>query len=507
MSQPQPTILCIDDNVSNRYFIQRVLQDAGFAVLEAKSGVEGLEQAANTIPDLIILDVKLPDMNGFEVCDQLRANAQTVSIPILNISAAYTDSRDRATGLDRGADAYLVQPVEPIELLATVRALLRLYTAERSANNAAREWQTTFDAMNDGVCLLDPNGMVVRCNQAISTLLNRSAYEIVGCSYADMIPALRELGHQSIFDQMRQTQKRAVLELPLGQSWVALTIDPILDEQNQFTGAVYWVSDITERKRVEAERALLLVREQEARERSESANRMKDEFLATLSHELRSPLNAMLGWLTLLRTTSMTDDRRHQAMETIERNARMQAQLVEDLLDMSRIIRGNLRLNMRPIPVQPVIEAALDTMRPAADAKGILVQMVFDPTVGLVSGDADRLQQVIWNLLSNAVKFTPQGGRIKVLLQTADSCAEIIVNDSGIGIDAAFLPHVFDRFRQADGSTTKSYSGLGLGLSIVRHIVELHGGTVHADSPGKNQGATFTVQLPLVLDSTAIETV
>jgi signal transduction histidine kinase len=194
-------------------------------------------------------------------------------------------------------------------------------------------------------------------------------------------------------------------------------------------------------------------------------------------------------------------------METIERNARMQAQLVEDLLDMSRIIRGNLRLNMRPIPVQPVIEAALDTMRPAADAKGILVQMVFDPTVGLVSGDADRLQQVIWNLLSNAVKFTPQGGRIKVLLQTADSCAEIIVNDSGIGIDAAFLPHVFDRFRQADGSTTKSYSGLGLGLSIVRHIVELHGGTVHADSPGKNQGATFTVQLPLVLDSTAIETV
>ena len=235
---------------------------------------------------------------------------------------------------------------------------------------------------------------------------------------------------------------------------------------------------------------------------SQQANRLKDDFLATLSHELRSPLNAMLGWLTLLRTRKFDEAAKTRALETIERNARTQAQLVEDILDVSRIIRGQLRLNVRPVTLVPVIESALDTVRPAADAKSIRLQSVLDPAAGPVSGDSDRLQQIIWNLLTNAVKFTPKGGRVQICLERINSHVEITVADTGQGISAEFLPYVFDRFRQADGSITRSYNGLGLGLAIVRHLVELHGGTVHAESPGKGLGARFTVKLPLMAVTT-----
>ena len=231
---------------------------------------------------------------------------------------------------------------------------------------------------------------------------------------------------------------------------------------------------------------------------SQQANRLKDEFLATLSHELRSPLNAMLGWLSLLRTRKFDEATRTRALETIERNAKSQAQLVEDILDVSRIIRGQLRLNVRPVNLVPVMEAAIDTVRPAASSKNLQLQCVLDPSAGPVSGDSDRLQQIVWNLLTNAVKFTPKGGHVQIRLERINSHVEITVTDTGQGIRADFLPFVFDRFRQADSSITRSFSGLGLGLAIVRHLVELHGGTVHADSPGEGLGATFTVKLPLM---------
>jgi PAS domain S-box-containing protein len=235
---------------------------------------------------------------------------------------------------------------------------------------------------------------------------------------------------------------------------------------------------------------------------SQQANRLKDDFLATLSHELRSPLNAMLGWISLLRTRQFDDATKSRALETIERNARAQVQLVEDILDVSRIIQGQLRLNVRPVELVSVIESAIDTVRPAADAKNIRLQPVLDPTAGPVSGDSDRLQQIVWNLLTNAVKFTPKGGRVQLCLERINSHVEITVTDTGKGISADFLPFVFERFRQADSSITRSYSGLGLGLAIVRHLVELHGGTVYADSPGEGLGATFTVKLPLMAVST-----
>jgi PAS domain S-box-containing protein len=255
--------------------------------------------------------------------------------------------------------------------------------------------------------------------------------------------------------------------------------------------------DITQRKNAEAEREQLLESERAARSDAERTSRLKDEFLATLSHELRTPLNAILGWSQMLRRQTEDPDCL-QGLEVIERNSRLQTQLIEDLLDMSRIISGKMRLDVQQVDVHAVIQAAIDSVRPGAEAKGIRLQTVLDPRAGPVLGDPGRLQQCLWNLLSNAVKFTPRDGRIQVALQRVNSHIEISVTDSGSGIKPEFLPHLFDRFRQADSSTTRHHGGLGLGLSIVRHLVELHGGRVQAASLGNGKGATFTLELPLV---------
>ena len=242
----------------------------------------------------------------------------------------------------------------------------------------------------------------------------------------------------------------------------------------------------------EAERTLLL-------EEAEAANRTKDEFLATMSHELRTPMTAILGWSQLLRSDKLNEADRPRALEVIERNARAQVKLIDDLLDVSRIITGKLRLDVRMVNLAAVVEAAVDALRPTAEAKAIRLQVLLDPLAGPVSGDTDRLQQVVWNLLSNAIKFTPKGGRVQVRLERINSHVEVTVSDSGNGINAEFLPHVFERFRQADGRTTRAHGGLGLGLAIVRQLVELHGGTVHVESGGEGQGATFIVGLPLMV--------
>ncbi|HYJ47298.1 MAG TPA: ATP-binding protein, partial [Pyrinomonadaceae bacterium] len=255
--------------------------------------------------------------------------------------------------------------------------------------------------------------------------------------------------------------------------------------------------DVTERWHAERERERMLERERFLRAEAEEANRTKDEFLATLSHELRTPLTAMLGWTKMLRMKELDEATAARALETVERNAKAQAQLIEDLLDVSRIITGKLRLDVRPVELLSIIEAAMDAVQPAANAKTIKLEASLDPGAGPVSGDAARLQQIVWNLISNAVKFTPRGGHVSLQLGRADSHAEITISDTGQGITADFLPFVFDRFRQADSSTTRAHGGLGLGLAIVRHLVELHGGTVRAESRGEGSGATFIVALPL----------
>lgn len=263
--------------------------------------------------------------------------------------------------------------------------------------------------------------------------------------------------------------------------------------------------DVTARKFAEAERDRLLESERAARSEAERASRMKDEFLATLSHELRTPLNAILGWSQILRSGGTTDEDLQQGLETIERNARAQTQIVEDLLDMSRIISGKIRLDVQPVDLVGVIRAAVETVAPAAMAKEIRLQPVLDPNPGSVSGDPNRLQQILWNLLFNAIKFTPKGGRVQVLLERVSSRLQISVIDSGLGIGPEFLPHVFDRFRQADASTTRKHGGLGLGLAIVKQLVELHGGTVRAKSEGEGKGSTFIVTLPLTPIQLSIE--
>ncbi len=272
-------------------------------------------------------------------------------------------------------------------------------------------------------------------------------------------------------------------------------------------------AEIAERKKTEEKLRLIkeelqvelakseesLIREQIARSEAESANRMKDEFLATVSHELRTPLNAIIGWSHMLRTGRLDEETTVRAVETIERNAKSQAQLVEDILDVSRVITGKLRLNMGPVDVASIINAAIDSVQLAADSKGIELEVILDPSARLIMGDSNRLQQIVWNLLSNAIKFTPAGGRVDIRLERVKSKVQIKVSDTGQGIRPEFLPFVFDRFRQADASSTRHHGGLGLGLAIVRHLVELHGGTVRAESRGEGAGSTFTIRLPLAV--------
>jgi signal transduction histidine kinase/ActR/RegA family two-component response regulator len=257
--------------------------------------------------------------------------------------------------------------------------------------------------------------------------------------------------------------------------------------------------NLEQMKRSAEERDQLYRAAEEARAEAEAANRMKDEFLATLSHELRTPLNAIVGWARILRSGKVGEADMEEGLSAIERNSQVQARIIEDLLDLSRIISGNLRLEVQRLNLIDIIEAALVAVMPAATGKGIRIHKLFDSLAGPVMGDAARLQQVVWNLLSNAVKFTPKDGKVQVLLERVNSHVEVSVVDTGMGIRPEFLPHVFDRFRQADATTTRRYGGLGLGLAIVKQLVEMHGGTVRAKSPGEGQGATFTVTLPIAV--------
>ncbi|CAN5876762.1 hypothetical protein BH18ACI4_BH18ACI4_04660 [soil metagenome] len=260
-------------------------------------------------------------------------------------------------------------------------------------------------------------------------------------------------------------------------------------------------AEIRQREKAQEELRASLVREQMARAEAECANRMKDEFLATVSHELRTPLNAIMGWAHMLRSGRLDQATMARAFETIDRNAKSQAQLIEDILDVSRVITGRLRLNMASVDVASVINSAIDSVQLAADSKGIQLEVTLDPSVRHTQGDSSRLQQVIWNLLANAIKFPPSGGRVEVRVERANAALQVSVSDTGQGISAEFLPLIFDRFSQADSTSTRAHGGLGLGLAIVRHLVELHGGSVQADSAGLGKGASFTIKLPLVADN------
>ncbi|HZZ28806.1 MAG TPA: ATP-binding protein [Pirellulales bacterium] len=298
---------------------------------------------------------------------------------------------------------------------------------------------------------------------------------------------------------------RVVLSTSIGLCVAIGILSAFLARRQLFAAAKTYTEALRSARESEQDKSKLLANERTLRSAAEHANRMKDEFLSTLSHELRTPLNAILGWSQLLRQNGNESQELSQGLETIERNARLQTQLIEDLLDMSRIISGKIRIDIQRVAPVAFIEAAIQSIKPAAEAKEIRIEQILDQHAGPISGDPARLQQVLWNLLSNAVKFTPKGGKVQVRLERVNSHLEITVADTGQGIKPEFLPYVFDRFRQADASTTRSYSGLGLGLAIVKQLVELHGGGVRVKSPGEGKGTTFVVNLPLVVVHSPVE--
>jgi PAS domain S-box-containing protein len=328
-----------------------------------------------------------------------------------------------------------------------------------------------------------------------------SHYEVMG----DVPEHWREVHQRCLAGATERCEEDYYVRADGSGHWLYWEILPWYTSGGDIGGIILFVENITERKQANQERENLLERERAAREAAETANRVKDEFLAVLSHELRSPLNPILGWSRLLQTRKLDAIKTTEALKVIERNAKLQSELIEDLLDISRILSGKLSLNVGSVDLTATIQAAVETIRLAAEAKSIEIQTELELDIGHVSGDASRLQQVIWNLLSNAIKFTPQGGRIEIRLQQLGAYAQIFVRDTGKGIAPDFLPYVFDSFCQADSSITRQFGGLGLGLAIVRHLIELHGGTVQADSSGEGQGATFTVKLPLLLSQSPVE--
>jgi PAS domain S-box-containing protein len=358
-----------------------------------------------------------------------------------------------------------------------------------------------------------PDLRYMLANTTIRQSLGMDDVEFIGRTVAEVFPAEMVAKNQWIFDRVHSTGRAVSLrEYPMvvrpgeKERWRNTDVIPLMGPDGRIEAVLTLSHDITDvvegRKRIErlAVQAEERAREAElARRAAEEASRAKDEFLATVSHELRTPLTTILAWAAMLRSQTLSDERRAHALTVLERNAKSLAQLIEDLLDVSRIIAGKMRLDVRAVDLAPVIEAAIESLRPAADAKHLRLQAVLDPRGGIISGDPERLQQVVWNLLSNAIKFTPKGGRVQVHLARVNSHVELSVSDTGSGIPPDVLPYIFDRFRQADSSTRRVHGGLGLGLAIVRHLVELHGGNITVESVGEGKGTTFTVSLPLMI--------
>jgi PAS domain S-box-containing protein len=391
-------------------------------------------------------------------------------------------------------------------------------TQRHESDLIPRRLAAIVESSDDAIIGKDLNSIITSWNQGAERIFGYSAEEMIGTSIVRLIPPERQGEEEEILSCLKRGERFEHFETVRitkegRQLHVSLTVSPIKDANGRVVGASKIARDITDRKLSEealrearkiaeaanADRKRLLESERAARSEAERANHMKDEFLATLSHELRTPLNAVLGWAAALRAGHSLTEELEQGLETIERNARVQAQIIEDLLDMSRIISGKVRLDVQRLDLPAVVAEAIDTVRASASAKGVRLQAIIDPLNTPVTGDPNRLQQVFWNLLSNAIKFTPKGGRVQVLLERVDSHVEVSVIDTGEGISPEFLPYIFNRFQQADASTTRRHGGLGLGLAIVKQLVELHGGNVRVKSSGIGKGATFIVSLPVTV--------
>ena len=514
-------ILLADDNADMREYVVRLLSSR-FDVVAVGDGREALTAALARPPDLILTDVMMPNLDGFGLLRALRADPRTATVAVIMLSARAGEEA-RVEGLGAGADDYLIKPFSAPELLARVGGTLALSRFRRDA--LRREEELLQQVAAAAVAVTG----VLSIEDILQTVVDR-AREIIGAREGvvairhERTPTRLAVARAAVDDL---TRRNATLDADVDEALadgVSLPVHadrlaaPLVGASGKRIGVLRLAQKLDHDAFSAADHAILVQIAQtasvalanaqlyrsaeDARADAEAANRMKDQFLATLSHELRTPLNAILGWARILRSGKVDAAMLGEGLETIERNSRVQAQLIEDLLDLSRIISGKLRLDVQSVSLAEVIEAAIRAVRPAADAKEIRIRSVLDSLASPVNGDPARLQQVVWNLLSNAVKFTARGGQIQVLLERVNSHVEISVSDTGIGIKPDFLPYVFERFRQEDATTTRRHGGLGLGLSIVRQLVEMHGGTVRAKSAGEGQGATFSIDLPIALART-----
>ena len=492
-------LLVVEDDARMRRALELLLSEH-WDVEMASDGRSALERAGRNTPDLVLTDLVLPGLDGFELTRALRAAPRTSAVPIVVISGL-TEEADRLRALEAGANDFLIKPFSERELHVRVSTHLEMAFLRRES--ALRETEThvrlILDGALDAVVSTDAADVVTYWNSHAEKTFGWTAGEALGQRCGELIlpPEPRQdydrdrdlflatgeapsVNGRTEVEGHRKDGTRLSLELAITavKVWETWTFN-------------VFARDITARRQADEERTQLLQKAQEV-------GRTKDEFLALLSHELRTPLSAIVGWAHMLRTSELDEKTRARAIETIDRNAKLQNQLIEDILDVSRIVAGKFHVEKRSVDLAKVLEAAREIVAPVAAARRVALQVEVADSLPLTFGDPDRLQQVAWNLLSNAIKFTPAGGRVSVALARRDERFELTIRDTGAGIDPLLLPHIFERFRQGGESGGKRHAGLGLGLSIVRHIVEMHEGTVEVRSEGKDRGATFVVSLPAV---------
>jgi hypothetical protein len=521
-SREPVNILLVDDQPGKLLSYETILAELGEKLIRANSGNEALEHLLKQDIAVVLVDVCMPELDGFELASMIRNHPRFQKTAIILVSGVLVDDVDRLKGYGAGAVDYVSVPIIPEILRAKVSVFADLYRKTEELQRLNRELEERVTERTAEIA-----AAAARLRQSEERLrLVFTSSGIQGWTWdvrRDEVTCVMSSGgpernHGSLGDWLRvvhpddRAAVRAAFDQALadGDEYGAEFRGLEGDEVRWFlgrgtlirgaSGEPLWIAgvniDITERKRSEEERALLLRNAQEARREAETANKLKDEFLATLSHELRTPLNAIMGWAHLLGMGELDGANRDKAVETITRNAQLQTQLISDILDMSRITTGKLRLSLASVDLPAIIQGALDTVRPSAAAKAIQLEADLSFDGGPLQGDSARLQQVMWNLLSNAIKFTPRDGHVQVRVDSARPDVEITVQDDGPGIQPEFLPYIFDRFRQADSSSTRAHRGLGLGLSIVRHLVEMHGGTVRGMNRSDRSGAIFKVTLP-----------
>jgi PAS domain S-box-containing protein len=498
-------IILLEDDRVDYELIEATLRNGGVnaQLTQVSDRPSFLKRLNDTQPDLILADYVLLKFEGLEALGL--AQELCPDVPFILISGVLGEEQATRAMRQGATDYVLKQRLE--RLVPAVQRALRESQERQERQSLAMALQQTDNLLRTivdespvSIITLSRDQRVITWNVAAEKLYGWSVDAVVD-QPLPLIPDSQRSIHDVCFSQALQARTISNHECQhLKQNGslvdVDLSLAPLRDAEGYVYSVVMMATDITARKQIEAQRINLLAQESEARAAAESANQLKDEFLAVLSHELRTPLNAIVGWIKLIQKGNLKPPVLQKAIDTIERNAIAQTQLIEDLLDLSRIMRGQVQLHLRQVNVATLLGATVDTLRPAAEAKSIQVRLDTGADVAPILADPNRLQQVFWNLLSNAIKFTPASGEVAIQLSVDDDHLQIQVKDSGMGITPDFLPHVFDYFRQADGSSTRSQGGLGLGLAITRRLVELHGGMITVDSPGLNQGTTFTVSLP-----------